>query len=106
MSERSRTVRSRGHIHLRRHGGLRFWRRECPTCEREFKWLHAQDETQATPPPESGYFCPYCGIQAQPDAWHTKAQIAAMEALAHREVIGPLLKGFARDLRQIERRSG
>jgi hypothetical protein len=36
-----------------------FLRRECPTCDREFKWLPAHDETEATPPPAGGYFCPY-----------------------------------------------
>jgi len=83
-----------------------FLRRECPTCEREFKWLPAQDDAEATPPPDGGYFCPHCGIQAQPDAWHTKAQVAAIEALLQRDVVDPALEGFARDLRRIEPESG
>lgn len=35
-----------------------FLRRECPTCEREFKWKPAGEDEEATPAPEGGYFCP------------------------------------------------
>lgn len=83
-----------------------FLRRECPTCEREFKWLSAEDEAEATPPPGGGYFCPYCGVQAPPEAWHTEAQIALIEAVIQREIVGPTLQQFDGDLRRIERQSG
>jgi hypothetical protein len=82
-----------------------FLRRECPTCEREFKWLSAQDEAEATLPTDGGYFCPYCAVQAPPEAWHTKSQVALMETVVHREVIAPALDQFDRDLRRIERQS-
>ena len=40
-----------------------FLRRECPTCEREFKWLPNLDENEETEPTAGGgYFCPYCGV--------------------------------------------
>lgn len=54
-----------------------FVRRECPTCEREFKWHHGpaneQGEAQAGPPP--AYYCPLCGQPSGPDTWWTTAQL-------------------------------
>ena len=62
-----------------------FLRRECPTCEREFKWLYTpEDEGIAAPTIDGGYFCPYCGIQ----------------------VLGPMLKRFGDDIKGIGRSSG
>src|ERR1039458_3701595 len=63
-----------------------FLRRECPTCEREFKWLPSQQDSdaedrEATPMPEGGYFCPYCAVQARGDAWFTKAQLDVAQAI-------------------------
>jgi hypothetical protein len=72
-----------------------FLRRECPTCEREFKWLPAQDDAgaeNASPVPAGGYFCPYCVVQAPSDAWFTKAQIAYAEAIVMREAVVPELE--------------
>jgi DNA-directed RNA polymerase subunit RPC12/RpoP len=83
-----------------------FLRRECPTCEREFKWLPTEEEGEAVPPADGGYFCPYCGIQAPPEAWLTKPQVALVEAVVERDVIGPALDQFGRDLKRIERQSG
>lgn len=83
-----------------------FLRRECPTCEREFKWLAATDDDEAADPPDGGYFCPYCAIQAPPDAWFTEAQLELAENVVAREVIGPMLDDFGRDLKNIGRSSG
>jgi hypothetical protein len=75
-----------------------FLRRECPTCEREFKWLSSssedtgEDEVDATA--LDGYFCPYCGVQAAPDAWWTKPQLERMKAIVYDEVVGPELEKF------------
>jgi hypothetical protein len=75
--------------------GEGFLRRECPTCEREFKWLPSPDPeddvevaatTEGAEAPES-YYCPYCAVSAPPDTWMTKAQVAA----AARHV---LIRGF------------
>jgi hypothetical protein len=74
-----------------------FLRRECPTCEREFKWLPAQGEAEATPPADGGYFCPYCGVAHE-------APVSLVEAVV-RQVVGPALDKFGRDLRRIERQS-
>ena len=85
-----------------------FLRRECPTCEREFKWLPdtEDDDTQTVPPPDGGYFCPYCAIQAPDDQWLTKAQVELAENLVATQVLGPMLKDFSRDMDGISRRSG
>ena len=51
-----------------------FLRRECPTCEREFKWFHTPaEEGSAAPVIDGGYFCPYCGVQAETNTWLTQA---------------------------------
>jgi hypothetical protein len=57
-----------------------FLRRECPTCEREFKWHHSEDEGDSEPMADSGYFCPYCAVQAPPESWFTKPQQALVES--------------------------
>lgn len=84
-----------------------FLRRECPTCEREFKWLPTPegDET-AAPVADGGYFCPYCGVQAQANAWLTKAQVELAENVVATRVVGPMLENFGKDLRNIGRGSG
>ena len=74
-----------------------FLRRECPTCEREFKWLPSQQDSdaedrEATPMPEGGYFCPYCAVQAPGDAWFSKAQLDLAKAILMQEVVEPELK--------------
>jgi hypothetical protein len=70
-----------------------FLRRECPTCEREFKWLHTPEgEGIAAPVADGGYFCPYCGVQAQTNAWFTKSQIELARNIVATQAIGPMLK--------------
>lgn len=69
-----------------------FLRRECPSCEREFKWFHG--ETEGKPDdflePEN-YTCPYCGTSAGSDSWWTTAQLEYAQSAA----MGPI----ARDLK-------
>lgn len=84
-----------------------FLRRQCPTCEREFKWLQSsEDEADATPQPDGGCFCPYCAIQAPDGQWFTNAQIELAKNRVATQVVGPTLKDFSRDLKRIGRRSG
>jgi len=82
-----------------------FLRRECPTCEREFKWFatHSEGEDESAPVPNGGYYCPYCAVQAPPDAWFTKAQLEQATSVITRELVEPELKRFKR---QVERGSG
>lgn len=75
--------------------------RECPACEREFRWHVSADEDEGSPVPPGGYFCPYCGKQASPDSWFTKTQANFLSATAIHEVVGPqldeILGGLAKD---------
>lgn len=56
-----------------------FLRRECPACERQFKWLHTNDGRNGT---ADQYFCPLCGEPSGPDSWWTPAQVEALTAAA------------------------
>lgn len=84
-----------------------FLRRECPTCEREFKWLPSSDDDDAevTMPPDGGYYCPYCAIQAPDGEWFTTAQVELAQNIVATKVVGPMLKNFSRDLNSTGRRS-
>lgn len=63
--------------------GDHFLRRACSACDREFKVLYTDDETEATEPHELGYFCPYCDVQSPPgEAWSTEAQLEYAKAVA------------------------
>ena len=92
-----------------------FLRRECPTCEREFKWLPSPDAdadedavveaAEASEAPES-YYCPYCAVTAPTDAWLTKAQVAAAEEIVQQELIDPELHQLEREIDRLNRSSG
>ena len=84
-----------------------FLRRECPTCEREFKWLPTNDEddADAVAPNDAGYFCPYCGVQAPAGSWLTQAQAALARNIVQRQVLGPRLEDFGKDMDRIVRDS-
>jgi DNA-directed RNA polymerase subunit RPC12/RpoP len=76
-----------------------FLRRECPTCQREFKWLHTPEgEGTAAPVADGGYFCPYCGVQAQTNTWLTEAQVELAQNIVATQAIGPMLKKFGDSL--------
>lgn len=84
-----------------------FLRRECPTCERQFKWLtNSDDEADSAVPDDAGYFCPYCGVQASADSWLTQAQVDLAQNIVQRQLLGPMLKDFGRSLDRSGRRSG
>ncbi|MDQ3879348.1 MAG: hypothetical protein M3290_13525 [Actinomycetota bacterium] len=85
-----------------------FLRRECPTCEREFKWLDTSgtDGASEEPDEDRGYFCPYCGVEAPPNAWLTSAQADMAQNMVAREVMGPLMRDLDKTMRGVGRRSG
>lgn len=66
-----------------------FLRRECPHCERHFKWHHGptDDRPEDVTDPDV-YFCPYCGETANPDEWWTREQLEYARGL----LAGPALK--------------
>jgi len=80
-----------------------FLRRECPTCEREFKWLPSDDEDSSEQPDPGGYFCPYCGVQAPTGDWLTQAQAEYLRAIAIRRVVDPKLDELERSGLKIHR---
>lgn len=82
-----------------------FLRRECPTCEREFKWLPSSEE-RGEPLPAGGYFCPYCAVQAPPGSWWTKPQLAKARAIVTSEVLDPELDKLRRTMGERERSPG
>jgi hypothetical protein len=71
-----------------------FLRRECPNCEREFKWLHSPAaDTPAEPMAAGGYYCPYCCKQSEDDWWtQPQADYVAAYALAQKgdDLLDPL----------------
>ena len=86
-----------------------FLRRECPNCERQFKWWPTPptDETSAEEPQKvvEAYFCPYCCEPASPDAWWTKEQVEYAQQVAMAEVLGPQLRRFKSGMESRNRRS-
>src|SRR5687768_14546838 len=74
-----------------------FLRRECPSCQREFKWHDGPTDDR---PDDAAdplmYYCPYCGAPAGPDEWWTQAQLDYAEAMA----AGPAVREVADQLRQ------
>lgn len=88
-----------------------FLRRCCPTCDREFKWSAANESGEelvddADDVDDAGYFCPYCGIQAETADWLTEAQADLVTATVEREVLGPLADEFGQSLSELNRASG
>jgi hypothetical protein len=87
-----------------------FLRRECPACEREFKWLPTPSDA-AVADTDSGeairpYTCPYCGIQAPADSWATKAQVELAQSIVMRELVDPQLNELGRQLERMNRETG
>jgi hypothetical protein len=72
-----------------------FLRRECPSCERQFKWFHGQTADRPDhflDPPL--YTCPYCGEAAGHDSWWTKEQLEFAQGTA----AGPAMDAMADEL--------
>lgn len=74
-----------------------FLRRQCPRCEREFKWHHGPTgEVPNDAPDPDTYFCPYCGESAGADEWWTAEQVEAIQAAALYDVM-PKLRNDLQD---------
>ena len=74
-----------------------FIRRECPTCEREFKWFVGETEDRPSDFLEAeNYYCPYCGVPSGTDTWWTQAQLEYAQAAA----MGPLSAQLEREFRR------
>jgi len=72
-----------------------FLRRECPSCERQFKSYFGEtaDRPEDFLEPEN-YFCPYCGEPSGHDTWWTKQQLEYMQSAA----VGPMLEEVTDEL--------
>ena len=79
-----------------------FIRRECPHCERQFKWHSGptDDRPEDAIDPDV-YSCPYCGETAPLDEWWTRAQLEFAKA----SLVGPVLDQLEDDLRGVTRRN-
>ncbi|MGD0166912.1 MAG: hypothetical protein ABSC51_06430 [Gaiellaceae bacterium] len=64
-----------------------YLRRQCPRCERVFKWHDGPiGEVPADAPEPGVYYCPYCGEPSPLDQWFTDEQVDYLQALAMGEV--------------------
>jgi len=75
-----------------------FMRRECPTCERQFKWFNGAtaDRPEDAVDPDN-YCCPYCGVPADHGQWWTKEQaeyVSEVGTAAVSQIIGDHLSGW------------
>jgi hypothetical protein len=62
-----------------------FLRRECPRCERQFKWF-VHGEASGDAEVVEQYFCPLCGEPSGTDSWWTPDQIEHAQRSAGPEV--------------------
>jgi len=72
-----------------------FLRRECPHCERQFKWFSgptAGRPNDVVDPPV--YWCPYCAMTAPVDEWWTAEQLDFAETT----LAGPVMEMLAEEL--------
>lgn len=84
-----------------------FLRRDCPTCEREFKaFVDPDEDDDGGSDSVEGYFCPYCGVQAPTDAWWTQAQLGLAESIMTTRVLDPALKELGDAFKDVGRSSG
>ena len=70
--------------------------RECPSCGMYFKIKPVTDLTTTQG------ICPYCGYTDILGDFLTQDQRAYLESVAARDILGPLLRGFADDLKRLE----
>ena len=75
-----------------------FLRRECPTCEREFKWLPVDGGAPVDPP-----YCPYCGVPASADVWWTQPQLSYIQDSMTSEIVAPMLDDLSKSLESATR---
>jgi hypothetical protein len=79
-----------------------FMRRECPTCEREFKWRHIEEVEDSEEAGGEIRYCPYCAVPAELAEFFTKAQWELVQAM----VMGSVSEQFGESLSGLEQSSG
>jgi hypothetical protein len=80
-----------------------FLRRECPSCEQQFKWHYGPtgEEPEGVVDP-TVYYCPLCGQPSGVDNWWTQEQIEYAQQVAMGLAVDELRDTF----RDMERQSG
>lgn len=68
-----------------------FLRRECPTCEAQFKW-YATDEADSDAETVEQYYCPLCGVPSGRETWWTPKQLEYARGVA-----GPAVDQYISD---------
>ena len=69
-----------------------FLRRECPSCEQQFKWyVHQEGDPDAEVVDQ--YYCPLCGVPSGLDTWCTPDQLDYAQGAA-----GPALDQYVSDI--------
>jgi len=77
-----------------------FIRRQCPSCDRQFKWHYGPtDDRPASAVDPPLYHCPYCGMTAAPDEWWTSDQATYINESA----MGPAIETIQDELGEIFR---
>jgi endogenous inhibitor of DNA gyrase (YacG/DUF329 family) len=80
-----------------------YLRRECPECQRQFKWHSGPtDDRPADAVDPVVYTCPYCGTAAPPDQWWTPDQLEYAHGLASIEatkILGGEMEELGRQTR-------
>lgn len=82
-----------------------FLRRECPSCEHEFKWHNgpANEEAEQHEGTWDTMFCPLCGQPAGPESWYTQPQLDLIEGyqdILIAEQLGAAFKDLERSTRR------
>ena len=83
-----------------------YLRRECPSCESEFKWHHGPVDTRpddATDPAQ--YSCPLCGDRADHSQWFTQSQVEHQQEVANfhaMDVVNDAMKNAVRGSKYVK----
>lgn len=79
-----------------------FLRRECPNCNRQFKWHNGPANAEAESQPDSGtYYCPFCGEPAEAGRWWTQEQIEYGHGVALSQALPALADEFFDGLKNL-----
>jgi len=84
-----------------------YLRRQCPRCERAFKW-HPDDDVRPSDEPSEpvAYHCPYCGEVSPDDQWWTDEQVDFAQGLASMEAMRLVEQQLRPTAEKINRSSG
>ena len=84
-----------------------YLRRQCPRCERVFKWHNGPvgDVPSDAPEPDV-YYCPYCGEPSPLDQWFTNEQVDYLQSLVMGEALNLVERELGPAVDQLNRSGG